>query len=115
MLRFRSVWRVAPTLSDRRSRIGPRVLSVRESRFKLMLHFDPLSEQLYDLEADPGEQAPLAPGAQKPVRRRLLEIAREHLRQSSERRDGKARLQARLRELQLEWKNPADKASPVAS
>ncbi len=97
------------------NRMGPRVLSVRESRFKLMLHFDPVAENLYDLEADPREQAPLAPTAQKAVRRRLLEIAREHLRRSNQQRDWRTRLQARLRELQLEWKKPADNASPVAS
>jgi arylsulfatase A-like enzyme len=99
----------------RENRMGPRVLSVRETRFKLTLHFDPHQERLYDLEADPGEQAPLASSAQKPVRRRLLELSREHLRRSTEQRDQGARMQARLRELQLEWKKPADKASPVAS
>jgi arylsulfatase A-like enzyme len=97
------------------NRMRPRVLSVRESRYKLVLHFDPAAENLYDLEADPGEHAPLAPTAQKPVRRRLLEIAREHLRRSSEQQDSRARVQARLRELRLKWKKPADKASPVAS
>ena len=102
------------------NRMGPRVLSVREARYKLVLHFGPpaensVVENLYDLDADPGEQAPLAPAAQKPVRRRLLEIAREHLRRSSEQRDPRTRLQARLRELRLEWKKPADQASPVAS
>jgi arylsulfatase A-like enzyme len=97
------------------NRIGPRVLSVRESRYKLVLHLDPPAENLYDLEADPRELEPLAPAAQKPVRRRLLEIALEHLRRSSEQRDSRTRLQVRLRELRLEWKNPAVKASPVAS
>jgi arylsulfatase A-like enzyme len=97
------------------NRMGSRVLSVRESRFKLVLHFDPVAENLYDLEADPGEQAPLAPTAQKAVRRRMLEIAREHLQRSNQQREWRTRLQARLRELQLEWKKPADKASPVAS
>jgi arylsulfatase A-like enzyme len=87
----------------RENRMGPRVLSVRESRFKLVLHFDPSAEFLYDLEVDPGEQAPLAPAVQKAVRRRLLEIAREHLRSSSEQRDGKARVSARLRDVRLEW------------
>jgi arylsulfatase A-like enzyme len=99
----------------RENRMGPRVLSVRESRYKLVLHFDPPAENLYDLETDPGEQKPLAPSAQKPVRRRLLEIAREHLRRSSEQRDSRTRVQAGLRELRLEWKKSADKASPVAS
>jgi hypothetical protein len=58
---------------------------------------------------------PLPTAAQKPVRRRLLEIAREHLRRSSEQRDSRTRMQASLRELRLEWKKPADKASTVAS
>lgn len=98
-----------------KNRLGPRVLSIRETRYKLVLHFEPAAEYLYDLEADPGEQAPLAPAAQKPVRRRLLEIARAHLERSARERDGRGRAQVRLRELQLEWKNPAEKASPVAS
>jgi len=97
------------------NRMGPRVLSVRESRYKLVLQFDPMGEDLYDLDADPGERAPLELAAQKPVRRRLLEIAREHLRRSSEQRDLRTRVQARLRELQLEWKKPADQISPMAS
>lgn len=84
------------------NRLGPRVLSVRETRFKLVLHFDPPKDELYDLQADPGEQAPLSPAAHKPERRRLLEIARHHLRQSAEQRDLHARVRARLRELRLE-------------
>jgi len=94
------------------NRLGPRVLSVRERRFKLSLHFDPKREELYDLEADPGENAPVAPTAQKPVRRRLLEIAHEHLRRA---RDERLRLQARVHELRLEWEKPANRASPVIS
>src|SRR5580704_410207 len=97
------------------NRLGPRVLSVRESRYRLLLQFDPPTERLYDLEAVPGEQAPLARGVQKAARRRLLEIARAHLQRSIGQRDWRARAQARLRELQLEWKNPARKSSPVAS
>ena len=92
-------------------RMGPRVLSVRESRFKLVLHFDPVEERLYDLEADPGERVPLASNVQKPVRRRLLEVAREHLYQLTQHRDSRARVQARLGDLRLEWEKPADKAS----
>lgn len=84
------------------NRLGPRILSVRESRFKLVLHFDPPAEDLYDLEADSGEHAPLVHTVQMPVRKRLLEIAREHLRRSSEQCDWQMRLRARLRELELE-------------
>lgn len=96
-------------------RMGPRVLSIRGPRYKLVLHFDPPGEKLYDLDADPGEQAPLAPAVQKGVRRRLLEIARDHLQSSAVHRDLRLRTQSRLRELQLEWKNPVGKSSPVAS
>jgi arylsulfatase A-like enzyme len=88
------------------NRLGLRVLSIRESRFKLILNFEQPADYLYDLEADPGEQAPLASGSQLPVRRRLLEIAREHLRRSRENRDVPTRVRARLRDLQLEWANP---------
>ena len=99
----------------RENRLGPRVLSVREERYKLVLHFEPPTEDLYDLEADPGEQAPLAPSAQHPARRRLLEVAQAHLQRSIDRRDERARLRARLREVQLEWRTPADKASSTVS
>ena len=96
------------------ARMGPRVLSIRESRYKLVLHFDPAAEYLYDLEADPGEQSPLSAVAQKAVRRRLLETGRQHLLQSHQEREGRMRMQARLRDLQLEWKKTANKAAPVA-
>ncbi|MFZ0805820.1 MAG: sulfatase [Candidatus Sulfotelmatobacter sp.] len=94
------------------NRMGPRALSVREARFKLVLHFDAPTDDLYDLEADPGERAPLPPEVEKPVRRRLLELAREHLQRPID--DG-MRLPARLHELRLEWSAPAAKASAVAS
>jgi len=95
----------------RDGRLGPRVLSVREARFKLMLQFDPPSEQLFDLEADPGEHAPLAPTVQMAVRRRLLEVAREYLQRSSGQRDERMRLRARVRDLQLEWTRPIPQRS----
>ena len=97
------------------NRLGPRVLSIRELRYKLVLHFKPVNEQLFDLESDPGEQVPLAPGSQMSVRRRLLQVAYAHLQRSIENRDSRARIQAQLRSLQLEWKKSPDKASPVAS
>jgi len=95
----------------RDGRLGPRVLSVREARFKLILDFDPPAEQLYDLETDPGEHAPLAPSAQMAVRRRLLEVARDHLQRSSSQRDERMRVRARVRDLQLEWTRPIPQRS----
>jgi arylsulfatase A-like enzyme len=85
------------------NRLGPRVLAVREARYKLVLEFDPPADRLYDLESDPGERRPLPAGAEKPVRHRLLQCAREHLQGSIRERDVSSRLQARLRELRLEW------------
>ena len=98
----------------RKNRLGPRVLSVRDSRFKLVLHFETSSEALYDLESDPAEKAPLPPTIHGQVRVRLLEIARDHLRRSNDSRAVQMRIRSRLRDLQLEWKTPAGKASPVA-
>ena len=98
------------------NRIGPRVLSLREARFKLVLHFDPvakaLQDLLYDLNSDPKELAPLARHEQKAVRRRLLEAAREHLQRPI---DQRARMLGRVRELQLEWKKPANQSAPAVS
>jgi arylsulfatase A-like enzyme len=88
----------------RASRLGPRVLVVRESRYKLQLRLDPPSEGLFDLVKDPEEKSPLPIDAEKGVRRRLLERARSHLLGAKE-RDLELRLQMQLRDLRLEWNN----------
>ena len=85
----------------RQNRGGVRALAIRESRFKLTMGFSSARECFYDLESDPGEQAPLPAHAETPARRRLLERAREHLRQSIERRDLTARARSQLRDLRL--------------
>jgi arylsulfatase A-like enzyme len=92
-------------------RMGRRILAVREARYKLV--FDPGSstETLFDLEADPGERRPLSADAEKPVRKRLLERARRHVVESLQSRDLNHRLGARLRDIQLEWANSADRIS----
>jgi arylsulfatase A-like enzyme len=100
-----------PFRADKRT--GSRILSVRGERFKLVVKFDPLSVDLYDLLSDPGEQSPLAPGAQKPMRERLLKAAYRHIRQSIEHRPWQQRAEARLSELRLEWKTPANNVAPV--
>jgi arylsulfatase A-like enzyme len=97
-----------------KNRLGPRLLSVREERFKLILSFDPADERLYDLEADPREQSPIPAADLKPVRRRLLEAAREHVGQTSQ-SASRNRIQSRLRELRLEWEEMEDSATTVAS
>src|ERR1700693_1938560 len=41
----------------RRNRLGPRLLAVRDLRYKLVIDFRNSFQQLFDLEADPKEQA----------------------------------------------------------
>jgi arylsulfatase A-like enzyme len=84
-------------------RLGARILAVREARYKLVLDLGSSSETLFDLDADPRELHPLPPDAEKPTRRRLLEVARQHIADSLQSRDPHLRLSARLRNLQLEW------------
>ena len=85
------------------SRLQRRVLAVREARYKLVLHFDSAVEELFDLDADPGELRPVPAGTKIPVRRRLLERAKRHLSESLRLRDEDQRMAARLRDLRLKW------------
>ena len=84
-------------------RLQARLLAVREARYKLVLDFNSATkqEQLYDLDSDPGELRPLPPEAEKAVRRRLLDRARQHISDSVQSRDAGYRLSARLRDLRL--------------
>ncbi len=97
-----------------RDRMGSRLLAITDSRFKLVIDFKHSLVQLFDLKKDLGEMAPLGEDVQTSVRRRLLSIARDHLAKSAQ-RDPKPRLQARLRELLLEWDHPDRASLPVAS
>jgi arylsulfatase A-like enzyme len=98
---------IAECAAGRRSRFRPdlrrgaRLLAVRESRYKLLLNFDTHAEDLFDLEADPGEQKPLPREAGRPERRRLLETAFEHLTRSISHRSSESYLRSRLREIGL--------------
>lgn len=83
------------------NRLQARVLAVREARYKMVLDFNSGMEQLYDLDADPGEQRALPPEAEKPVRKRLLDRARKHVVESLRSRDADQRLAARLRDIRL--------------
>lgn len=84
-------------------RMGARLLSVRDARHKLVMRIETGAiEEIYDLEADPREEKPLPPGAQKEVRKQLLQAARGHIQKTSGARDSTARLKARLRDLRIE-------------
>jgi arylsulfatase A-like enzyme len=86
-------------------RTGPRLLAVRESRYKLVIHFAEEREELFDLENDPGERSPLPSCSAADIRRRLLEIAKAHISQSPAQQGSNARLRARSRDVKqaLEW------------
>jgi arylsulfatase A-like enzyme len=90
-----------------RTRLGPRVLVVRESRYKLVLDFADSKGELFDLQNDPTESRPLTLDADRSVRRRLLDQARHHVADSFKTRDLDRRMSARLRDLRLEWTHSA--------
>ena len=100
---------------DLDQRRGPRLLTVREARYKMLLNFDEGTDYLFDLEADRGERNPLPVAARKPERRRLLETALAHLRRSSTRHSSQAYLRARLREIGLNTTNAAAIATTRAA
>jgi hypothetical protein len=85
------------------NRMGPRILGIREQRYKLVLDFATSTEHMFDLENDVAELYPLAPDEQKPTRKRLLQCAYKHLAESTQSRDPGQRLTAQLRDLQLEF------------
>ncbi len=83
-------------------RLGPRIVGMREQRYKWVMDFGSGCEQLFDLEKDPGEIDPLPADAEKTVRRRLLEEARRHLTSSSRSRDFEQSMCTQLRDLHFE-------------
>jgi len=83
-------------------RLGPRIVGIREQRYKLVMDFGSGCEQLFDLEKDPGEIDPLPADAEKTVRWRLLDQARLHLTNSLRWRDSEQSMRARLRDLHFE-------------
>jgi arylsulfatase A-like enzyme len=93
------------------NRLGPRVLAIREARYKLVMNFHSSTESMFDLESDPAELHSLAPNEQKEIRKRLLKRARQHVVESVQSRDEGYRLDARLRDLQLEWAHSNQKIS----
>ena len=84
-------------------RLGPRLLSARNGRHKLIMRIEPGSvEELYDLEADPKEERPLPQGMQKEVRTQLLRAARARMQKIPDERRTTLRIKARLRDLRVE-------------
>ena len=90
------------------TRIGPRLLAIRDARYKLVIHFSDKREELFDLQSDPGERSPLPLGEQPDIRRRLLLRARKHLQNSISQRDLGTRLRTYLREQSFLWSGPVE-------
>jgi arylsulfatase A-like enzyme len=97
------------------NRSVPRLLGVRDTRFKLVMRIAPgMVEEVYDLEADPGEMHPVvdgfADGFALEARKRLLQAAHEHMQRVVLDQDPLVRLYARLRDLRYEM---LDEKSPA--
>jgi arylsulfatase A-like enzyme len=79
--------------------IRPRVLAVRDSRFKLIIRFGEKTDYLYDLKSDPGEKSPIPSSTLVGDRARLLRVAHAHLQKIRQNRNADFVLDARLREI----------------
>jgi arylsulfatase A-like enzyme len=85
------------------SRRAPRLLAVRDERFKLVLRIEPGAvEEVYDLEKDPTETRRDGDVPECEARKRLLLAAREHMEKTVSSRDAVMRLRTRLRDLRSE-------------
>ena len=80
-------------------RLGHRLMAVRDVDYKLVLRFGDSGEELYKLRDDSQESLQLPAGVETAERVRLLQYAREHLRDSREHRDAGLALRSRLREI----------------
>ncbi len=81
-------------------RMRPRLVAVRDTEYKLLIHFGGQTDCLYNLKSDPGEHSPLSAGVLNEERVRLLQVARSHLQKTGHNRDVDLAMRARLRELQ---------------
>jgi arylsulfatase A-like enzyme len=84
-------------------RLGGRLLTVQNRRHKLILDFERRTEELFDLDADPGEQRVLPEDAEKTIRVRLLRTAWQHLERRGREPKAALALAARVRQIGLEW------------
>ena len=93
-----------------KDRLGPRLLAIRLSQYKLVLDFANGSDHLYDLSRDPAEKAPLAMNDAVEVRQKLLTHAKKHLVESCQSRDFDRRMASQVREYRLELARSATHA-----
>ena len=84
------------------SLFAPRLLSVRDRRHKLVIRLElGAVEEIYDLKLDPKEEHPLTGPATAEARKRLLQIAVQHMARTTSTRSDETYLKGRLRTLRL--------------
>ncbi len=81
------------------SRMGSRLLAVRDRQYKLVIDFNRGHEHLFDLETDPNERAPLPQNTAAQTRRGLLKIAHAHVESSLAERNSRLRLDSLLQDV----------------
>jgi arylsulfatase A-like enzyme len=92
-------------------RLRPRVLAIRDIRYKLVIRFKEETDYFYDLKNDPGEHSPLPNSASISDRIRLLLVARRHLERSRKDRSAELALDARIREIKHAMGTHIDRVS----
>jgi arylsulfatase A-like enzyme len=90
-------------------RMRPRVLAVRDSRYKLVIRFKEGKDYLYDLKNDPGEDSPLRDDVGVHERVRLLKAAHTHLQSGRENRNAELALISSLRQIKHSMGMSVDK------
>ena len=99
---------------DSSKRLGHRVMAVQDQRYKLLINFERGDELLFDLETDPAEIRPVGLETGKEARGRLWRSALKHL-------DGQGNqcsrhaLEARIRDIRLEWRHSKRNSEALVS
>ncbi len=87
---------------NEQARLSPRLLSVRDARYKLVIRLEPGAvEEVYDLISDPQEKSPLRGRETAEIRRRFLRLGLESMKATSAGAPASARLKILLRDLRL--------------
>jgi arylsulfatase A-like enzyme len=84
---------------DRDQQMRPRLLTIRDQQYKLVLRFGAGTFEMFDLKNDPDERNLLQESALIEERSRLLQVANDHLRKTRLSRDKNLVLNARLRDI----------------
>lgn len=94
---------------DAAQRRAPRLLSVRQGNYKLVVNFASGKDEFFDLNSDPQELRPLPLAAEIDIRKELLRCAKKHIRNSHQSARLDLRLAAQMNELRFKWSQPADR------